>query len=469
MNSKLKIIILFVSLYLAFNQAIKAQGGYSSASYSINKAKASENSIPLPEEIVVEEYMNYYRHRLPLPRAGEAVALDVRWGNTDMNPSRNEAVLQIGFTTEQVTDYAEMPQLNLGLVIDRSGSMEGKKLEKLKEALCTMVDRLRPNDLLTIVAFDTEVQVLMSGQKLTNKSVIKQVIEGIRAGGSTNIHGGLMQCYEEVTRSFNKRGNNSIILFTDGRTNYGVTKAEEIIEHSRAFNDKGINLSVIGIGNDLDYELLKMLAKTGKGAIHFIGDEADIQKVFITELESLLSPIARNVKMELKFDDNLELSKIFGYSPQIGNNEIKFDLENMNSGLTQVVILQFVAKNQNERKVSPVSIRLNYFDIVQQKSVEMNEVANITFSAVSSNESIISFDRDVKKNYTIALMAQCLKDMAKECAKENTNGAKSLLTNTITMVKTNYPSAKDEDINRVLTELEKYDKILNGSKPENKR
>ena len=97
--------------------------------------------------------MNYHKHRLPLPKSGQAVAMDTRWGNFEISRSQREAVLQIGFTTAEVNERTDLRPLNLVLVIDKSGSMaESDKMSRVKESLQTMLSKLRADDIVSIVA-----------------------------------------------------------------------------------------------------------------------------------------------------------------------------------------------------------------------------------------------------------------------------------------------------------------------------
>lgn len=117
----------------------------------------------LPEEIAVEEFVNYHKHRLPLPKYGQAIAMDMRWGNPEISPSQREAVLQIGFTTAEVNERTDLRPLNLVLVIDKSGSMaDSDKMSRVKDGLRTMLGKLRPDDVIGIVGFDSGAQVLYS-------------------------------------------------------------------------------------------------------------------------------------------------------------------------------------------------------------------------------------------------------------------------------------------------------------------
>ena len=157
---------VFLSLLLvtgALSGAALAQEGTSQAAAARTRYLSEIGVLPAAREVVVEEFVNYHRHQIGRPKAGEAVALDLRWGN-DQVSSDHEAVLQVGFSTALANDRQQLRPLNLALVIDKSGSMAAAdKLSRVKAALLTFVSQLRERDVLSIVVFDSEAQILLAG------------------------------------------------------------------------------------------------------------------------------------------------------------------------------------------------------------------------------------------------------------------------------------------------------------------
>src|SRR5205085_8479956 len=131
---------------------------------------------------------------------------------------------------------------------------------------------------------------------------VKRLIREIRPGSSTNIHAGLMLGYREALKNFSKDATNRVILLTDGIANQGVTDPDKIAQDSLGFNDRGVDLSTIGVGLDLNKDLLRELAKSGRGLFHFVADAEDINKVFVKELQSLVSPVATEPNVEIEYD-----------------------------------------------------------------------------------------------------------------------------------------------------------------------
>lgn len=512
--------LIAVFLICAAHIGASAQGGTSSASFSYSRGSAGL-SLPPAHRIVVEEFVNYHRHNLPLPAAGEAVALDVRWGSEQLYLAEPQAILQIGITTAPVASRKRdsLRPANLTLVIDKSGSMSGEKIFKVQEALITMVQQLRATDLLSIVVFDQEARVLLPTQPLTDKIGVSQLIQTIMAGGGTEIYKGLMLGYEQARKSYHKNFTNRVVLLTDG-----ISDPRTILQDSLQFNKMGIDLATIGVGLDVNEEMLRALAKQGRGLFHFIADPKDIKKVFIKELESLLSPVARNPRLEISYDESLMLAHHYGYEPQQRGNTITINLDDMNNGLTQVVMLKFKLKPGAPVKARiPVQAVLKYYDIDADRDAVRSAAAallptNTMPTAVradakragakkdgqsssdsdNSAESVAEteyytreelekaradraakenkqakdkkadkqatadplayalIDDEVRKNYTIAALAQTFKDMAAACERQDYKNAEAIASATVNEARQRYGGVDDKDITRVLEIVEQH-------------
>ncbi|MDX6692991.1 MAG: Ca-activated chloride channel [Blastocatellia bacterium] len=456
--SGVRILSLMLAL-LSLCVVAQAQEGVSSASASRTRYMAESGLLPPPSEVAVEEFVNYYRHRLSTPKAGEAVAMDTRWGNDVVSAQQPEAVLQVGFTTSAVSDRTALRPLNLALVIDRSGSMAAEdKMSRVKQSLLTMVSQLRPSDVISIIVFDSSAQVLLPAQKINDGAAIRKAISSIEPGGSTNLHSGLMLGYKEARKNLNTEATNRVILLTDGIANTGVTDPQQIVRESLTFNDDGIDLSTIGVGLDLDKELLNKLAKGGRGLFHFVADAQDIEKVFVKELQSLVSPVARRVQVEINYDPGLELEQLYGYEPQHSSNRINLKLDDMNQGLTEVVMMRFKVKQARAaRQRLPVRVRLSYYDLERKAEVVHEDEAVLSVGGSSGD---MLKDQEVRKNYTVAVLAQALYDMAVAWENKNYQKAEVIAGAALGKAYERYPNLEDKDILYTLSILQKYQESI---------
>jgi len=402
---------------------------------------------PAPDRIAVEEIVNYRRHSLPLPKSGQGVALDVRWGNNTVSPGQ-PAVLQVGLATADFDDTSDLRPLNLALVIDHSGSMAAAdKMIRVKQSLQALIGRLRPNDIVSIVIFDGSAQVVLPASPLGNGQRHRQVIERIQPAGSTNIDAGLMLGYEEAMKNFRREYTNRVILLTDGIANQGERDPRRIAENSAVYNRRGIDLSTIGVGSELDNDLLRTLARAGHGLYHFVADSRDIEKVFIDEVQSLISPVARNVHVEIASPLPLRLQHIYGYEPHFLGDHVAFDLDNLNNGATEVILLRY-----DPEATGSVTVKLSYFDIRRQRTVEETQTANLRLGNGRNSFQ----DPEVLKNYTIANIAQALSDMQVNWKRNDYRSAENFIRTAVIETRNRYPRMEDEDIRIQLSVAENY-------------
>lgn len=482
-------------LCLCFWTAVSAQQSGSSASVSRSRAIVSSTSTPpststyypapttsyptsyptynppyvlpppafkIPEEIAIEEFVNYHKHRLPLPKVGQAVAMDTRWGNMEISRSQREAVLQIGFTTAEVNERTDLRPLNLALVIDKSGSMkDDDKMSRVKQSLQTMLTKLRPDDIISIVTFDYNARVLYPASRIGDGHALRYAIDCIQPDGATNINGGLMLGYAEAKRHFRKDATNRVILLTDGIANEGVVDPQRIAANSAAYNAQGIDLSTIGVGLDLNNDLLRTLARSGRGLYHFISDYKDIDKVFVNEVQSLISSVAKNVEVRIEYGSGLQLERIYGYQPRYAHGNVSVVLDDMNNGLTQVVMAKFRA--ESVRSSIPVKVRLTYFDVKRKCPVE--EVQELRLVPAESDSCELLMDVEVKKNYTIAQLADSLFEMTGLARRGDFSRAQNILDSSVASAYQRYPNMEDADIRFILNIVEGYQrdlKVYNG-------
>ena len=455
-----QVLLSLILLALGAAPPARAQEGASTAAAARTRYLSEMGLIPASRSVAVEEFVNYHRHQIGRPRAGEAVSLDVRWGSDRVSAADPEAVLQVGFSTALASDRSQLPPVNLALVIDKSGSMaDADKLSRVKESLLTLVGQLRETDTLAIVVFDSEAEVLRPARRLGDREEVRRLIRQLEPGSSTNIHAGLMLGYREALRNFNREGANRVVLLTDGIANQGVTDPAQIARESLSFNDRGVDLSTIGVGLDLNKDLLRELAKSGRGLFHFVADAQDIDKVFLKEVQSLVAPVAGEPNLEIEFGPGLELVQVYGYEPERTARGLKLKLDNMNQGLTQVVLARFRVRPRAVRAARPfVAVNFSYYDIERKRRVGVNEDASLTLREGTAGDALR--DPEVAKNFTIAQLAQSIRDMAAAVESQRYREAERLLDAAIDKTRQRYPHLEDEDISRTLSIARKYQEMV---------
>jgi hypothetical protein len=191
------------------------------------------------------------------------------------------------------------------------------------------------------------------------------------------------------------------------------------------------------VGQDLDNDLLRTLSKSGRGLYHFVADPNDIGKIFVNEVQSLLSPIARNVRVEITQDRSLHLDRLFGYSPRFEDNRVTLELDDLNSAATQVILLQYAPESAGQ-----VSVRLSYFDLALKR--EVDETQRVALKR-GSRENLTQ-DPEVLKNYTIASIALALNTMQQFWKRNDLQSAENAVRTAIRETLDCYPGVEDADI-----------------------
>ena len=150
--------------------------------------------------------------------------------------------------------------LNLAVVLDKSGSMTGAKLEKTKQAAMQLVDRLTPNDVFSLVIFSDEARVLVPAQKVEDKDALKEKIESIEAGGSTALYAGVRAGARQIQEYFSLKRINRVILLSDGLANVGPSSTSDLRRLGRDLAGQGVSVTTIGVGDDYNEDLMAGLA-----------------------------------------------------------------------------------------------------------------------------------------------------------------------------------------------------------------
>ncbi|QCT01575.1 von Willebrand factor type A [Paenibacillus algicola] len=214
--------------------------------------------------------------------------------------------------------------INLSLVLDRSGSMSGNPLMYSKRACRFVADQMNSDDLLSLVAFDDQVRTVIMPAKVTHKDLIKQHIDTIEAGGTTNLSGGLIEGAQHVRKNKAEGMVNRVVLLSDGHANEGIIDREKLFAIAKEFRTSGIGISSMGVGDGFDEELMEGIAEHGGGNFYYIDKADDIPSIFQQELQGLLSVVAQNMKLRLIPSDGTVITGIYGYPvyDQEGNSVI---------------------------------------------------------------------------------------------------------------------------------------------------
>ena len=187
--------------------------------------------------------------------------------------------------------------INVALVLDRSGSMGGEKIELAREAVERALQMLHPDDRFALVVYDTVVDVLMESTACTQAARQEALrrLAGIDARGGTDLSSGWLSGCEQVARFLDSGAIGRCLLLTDGLANRGITDADQLVQHAHELRQRGVVTSTFGVGADFDERLLQRMADAGAGHFYFIERAVQITDLLTSELGEALEVVSRAV------------------------------------------------------------------------------------------------------------------------------------------------------------------------------
>ncbi len=408
----LKISRLIVLAALFFLLGLTAcSGQVPDASKARSRAVIDAGAIVPAEEIRVAEYLQYYEQNFPEPEQG-TVGLELRPGNGAIPTQGGTAWLQIGLQAK--SEKADMvAPLNLALVIDRSGSMaDADKMPYLKQSLNVFLESLGPEDIVSIVTYSDEAELLWPAQPVGDGRWIGQMIDRIEPGGSTNLHAGMMLGFEQVDNTFDLRRNHRVILLTDGIANRGVVDPDQIAAAALEYNRRGIYLSTIGLGLEFNDALLSQLARQGQGGYSFIDSAREMDRVFREQVVGLKQRVAGEVSVTLIPEAGVRLVDLTGLTGSLPPGGATVPLNPMGTGDSQVLLARLeVEPTATVTERRPLAtVRLDYFDEFAQRPASLEQTIWARPEPSMEQYDPVK-DLDVLRNVTIQEMAEGLQEI----------------------------------------------------------
>ncbi len=258
--------------------------------------------------------------------------------------------------------------LNLGVVIDRSGSMyDERRLEFVIDAVKFLADNLSADDKVSIVAFADKAKVIITPEAARDTGAIKRAIDDIdllEIGGGTQMALGMRAAIDEVKKNLSADRLNRVLVLTDGQT-YEETACIELVEKNR----DQISFSTMGVGVEFNEKLLQRLAQDSNGKYHFIGDPAEIANIFEDELQGLRSVSLRNGRIEVTLSQGVQVREAFRASPEIyvlgtplvgEDRKIGYEIGDLQAGVPGSVLLTLVLPPRKPGQVRILQSTFHY-------------------------------------------------------------------------------------------------------------
>jgi Ca-activated chloride channel family protein len=351
-----------------------------SASYANVRRFLSQGTLPPPDAVRTEELINYFRFNYENAPGNAPFSITTELSACPWNPRHKLAL--IGLQAKRMNEE-QTPPRNLVFLLDVSGSMmSDDKLPLVKTAMRMLVDTLRPVDRVAIVVYAGASGLVLPSTPGSRKAEIQRAIAELEAGGSTNGAAGISLAYDVASRAFLEEGINRVILATDGDFNVGVTSQGELIRLIEEKRQRGIFLSVLGVGTgNLKDSTMEKLADKGNGNYSYLDSIYEARRVLIAEAGATLITVAKDVKIQVEFNPRVVGAyKLIGYENRLLQNrdfnDDKKDAGDIGAGHTVTALYEIVPAGDaiEHGSVDPLKYQDAPRPIVAAQSTELMTV-----------------------------------------------------------------------------------------------
>ncbi|HZZ88852.1 MAG TPA: VWA domain-containing protein [Caulobacteraceae bacterium] len=321
------------------------------ASYANVRRFLEDGQLPPHDAVRVEELVNYFDYGYPRPQASDppfrpfVAVTPAPWKPGD-------EILHVALQGYDKPD-ADLPPLNLTFLVDTSGSMESDdRLPLAQKALNVLIDQLRPQDHVSLVAYAGSAGAVLGPTGGEQKLKLRCAVDSLQSGGSTAGGEGLALAYSLEQQNFQKGAVNRIVLMTDGDFNVGIADPEKLKDFITEKRRSGIYLSVYGYGrgnyNDI---MMQDLSQSGNGTAAYVDSLDEARRLFRDDFRAQLFPIADDVKIQVEFNPaQVREYRLIGYETRLLNredfNNDKVDAGEVGAGASVTALYEITPANR---------------------------------------------------------------------------------------------------------------------------
>lgn len=309
-----------------------------------------------------------------------------------------DVILKVGLFSQAVLESAARPPVNVALVLDKSGSMEGEgKIDNAKRGAIELLKRLDKRDTFSLVVYDSSPRVLVPAQRAVNRDAIIERISSICAGGSTALYGGVSLGASEVRKNIEECRDNRIILLSDGLANIGPSSTADVARLGRALGAEGIVVTTVGVGLDYNEDLMTTLADVSSGNSYFAKSSGELVTIFVKEMGDTLNVAARDVQVEVACRNDAKPLAFLGRSGVVEGRTAKVSIGNLYKDKEKYALLQIrVPGGKPGERRDIASVRVSFTDPATCARTSTNQAVSVVYSA-SAQVAERAQDRDVLK------------------------------------------------------------------------
>lgn len=277
-----------------------------------------------------------------------------------------------------------------------------KKMKQAIEAAVMAVNVLDANDIVSIVTYDTDVEVIVPATKVSNKNSIINALRRIRAGGSTALFAGVSKGAGEVRKFIEKNRVNRVILLSDGQANIGPSTPTELGQLGMSLGKETISVTTIGLGLGYNEDLMTQLAGYSDGNHAFVENAQDLVKIFQYEFGDVMSVVAQDVNIIINCSPQVKPIRVLGRDAEIVGQKIHTKLNQLYSQQEKFILVEVeVPATKTGTTYDVASVDVSYENLHSRKKDTVSDSSKVSFSAsveeISKSTNIAVMEKAVEQ------------------------------------------------------------------------
>jgi Ca-activated chloride channel family protein len=342
------------------------------------------------------------------PAFAAEIQLQADLGHSVLSTRKSDKTyLRLSLKTLAGIKAERRPPINVALVIDRSGSMTGDRIEAAKKAAHVALDRLSADDIVSVVTYNHRVDVLAPAGRLgAARQEIERAIDKLAVDGTTALYDGTKEGGEQVQKFLSDTKVNRVVLISDGLANVGPSSPQELGELGRKLAGKGISVTTIGLGLDYNEDLMQRLASASDGNHAFVESPRQLAGIFDKEFGDALSIAAQDVTIIIECRAGFKPTRVLGREADIAGSTIKLKLNQLQADNERYVVIEMETPSGGKAGDADVAdIKVEYLDL--DTSARSEKQASV-------RARLSDDDKDVEGSINKAVLAQVTAQIATE-------------------------------------------------------
>ena len=348
---------------------------------------------------------------IPVMAAAQEVTLDVSISKPWLLAGTDQvAYLKVALTGFEMESNRERTPVNVAIVLDRSGSMDGEKIARAREAARMAVALLDARDIVSIVTYSDTVSVLVPSTRASDHTYIQERIDSIHADGSTALFAGVSKGAEELRKFFDDNRVNRVILLSDGLANVGPDSPASLGDLGASLRKSGISVTTIGLGLGYNEDLMVRLAEKSDGNHAFVENSRDLARIFEYEFDDILSVVAQDVEIEIRCADGVKPMRLLGRESEIYGQTVVTTINQLYSSQEKYIILEVQIGPRSEgEQISLADVLLEYNNMLTQRRDRLDGGVGVRFTGSSDQ-----VERNIDRPATVSAVMQIATERSEE-------------------------------------------------------